>query len=454
MKVTYDRAIKIVGIGLVSWNRLGPEQWLPEYAIASLHGSDMATLPNTPPVFSLPQGLKLVPTNTADLVKVASFRDILENKLPEHAILTYKPITVPTELHHRKFLMVDPKFTSMYENKVHFRQKFSENLSFPSFVIHERSDLSPAHETYHQIMDGREAVVLQDEMLSGGKGTFIVTNEDSYKRALEGLASRSKSKRVVVSDLVPEARERSIQCCVTEQGVFTGPLQRQIIAHPDITNTAIPAADKFGGAQILLEDQDTDLHLQAQQMAQVIGKDLHNSGYRGIFGIDMLLGSDDKLYLIEINPRITGVTPLLTALYRGQEGVPFYLLHLLELGQYPYKITDTSATFDKEGSILVIHSHQNHDVILEQTPPSGTYKVENGELHLMRSSIDLNSLGTEEFVLQEYMPPGIIIKAGTRLVTLQFKQKVLDESTNLWYNNIDKVISVVRASITTRPIGN
>ena len=50
MHIRFDDDIKIAGIGLVPWTRLGPERWLKDYKIASLYGVDAALVPHLPGV--------------------------------------------------------------------------------------------------------------------------------------------------------------------------------------------------------------------------------------------------------------------------------------------------------------------------------------------------------------------------------------------------------------------
>src|SRR5256886_5243806 len=70
---------------------------------------------------------------------------------------------------------------------------------------------------------------------------------------------------------------------------------------------------------------------EIKQYALGIGQRLQELGYRGIFGLDCLVDPSGRVYVLEINPRLTGLTPLLTMLYRENQDIPFYLLHILEL---------------------------------------------------------------------------------------------------------------------------
>lgn len=452
MKITFDTDLKVAGIGLVPWTRLGPERWLPKYAVASLYGWDVSSdTSGIPRICALSDQGPVPPLsrmNTQALLHTKEFQALLDAELPGYDILTYRPVSVPPELAGRKFLMADEQFTKRYENKVAFRQRFADTLAFPPFAIYERHKLGRTQEYFQTLLAGRPGFVIQDERLSGGKGTFVVMAYEEYLAALEALDGLSQHARVVISDLITGARERSIQACVTREGVFTGPLQRQIVRHPLLAKLDA-AGDKFCGAAVVTADQQSVVHTTATAVAQQIGSALQAEGYKGVFGVDFLLDAEDRLLTLEVNPRLTGVTPLLTALYGPDEGVPFYLLHLLELGGYEYRITDRAADIDKEGALLVMHSLADTDLIVGHLPASGTYRLETtGELQRVSDNVRLTDLKADEFLLQEYVMPGIPVKPGGRLAMVLFNRQVIDTDTDKLYNDVLETITAIQQHIT------
>lgn len=453
MTIDFDPAhVRIAGIGIVPWTRIGPERWIPQYAVASWHGWDVTDgTDDAPPVYTLnPNSLpRLEKANSQRLIAVPEFQAMLNTKLVGYDLLTYRPVIVPPELKSHKFLMVDKSFTARYENKVTFRQLFRNTVKLPPFVVYARSELRKSQAFFEELLGGRGSFVIQDEALSGGKGTFIVTDYASYLAALHDLARRSEHKQVVISDLIANAYERSIQACVTKHGVFTGPLQRQIVRDPLLANTRSADGDKFCGGQILATDQNTPVHAQAAAVARRIGEVLQREGYRGIFGVDFLLSKGGTLYTIEMNPRITGMTPLLTALYGPGEGVPFYVLHLLELGGYDYKITDAAAEFTRDGALFVLHSLEAHDIVVQTMPASGTYKLVNGRLLRLTGSMRLENLETGAFVFQAHVRPGARVKAGGRLGAIQFDHAVIDKDTDKLYTKSVEIIAALRHHIVS-----
>ncbi len=457
MKLQYDAdAIKLVGLGLVPWVRMGPQQWLPHYVIASFYSGGMTGASAVSPVYALEDRVAKLPVlpklNTQMFLQLESFQNMLNTAVPGYDVLTYKPVTVPAALSDRKFLMVDPRFTKEYENKVWFREHFSGKLTFPQYKVFQRANVAPTEAVFAEVMDGRKKVVVQDEQLSGGKGTFFISTYEQYCQMLADLERFSAHSQVVVSSVVAGARERSIQACVTNEKVYTGPLQRQIVGHPLLANIQIADGDKFCGAEVDLGDQGSEVHQQATEVAETIGEELQKGGYRGIFGVDFLLSDDGTLYVLEVNPRVTGVTPLLTALYQGEQGIPFYLLHILELGGYPYTVQDASYSFDKQGSWLVLHSLASETVEVVETPVSGTYCIKNSTLQRVSDNQALSQLKSHQFILQSYMQPGATVKPGGRTVIAQFPHPVLDFDSDELYNTTVTTLAVVQQNIITKTV--
>lgn len=454
MKINYDSSLKLAGIAIVPWNRLGPEQFLSNYAIGSLYDWDAPVSPDLPRLVSLAASLGQAPRlskySTAELLDHADFQRLLETELAGYDLLTYRPVALPASLAGRKVLMVDEAFAKRFENKVEFRQMFADTLPFPDFKIWNRSELAVTQESYDAVI-GTYPKIIQDEQLSGGKGSFVVRNFEDYAKALDSLRRMSKHSRVVVSELLENARERTIQGCVTKAGVLTGPLQRQVVAHPVLANRAVAEGDKFCGAQILASDQGSDTHKQAAELAQIIGQKLAQQGYKGIFGVDFLLDDQNRLKVLEVNPRLTGVTPLLTALFKGENAIPFYLLHILELGGYDYEITDDSYEFNGSGALLIMHALETYPVQIVATPSSGTYAVVNMELQRVSDNIDLKRLEQGQFIIEDYMAAGMTIKPGGRILTIQFNEQILDENTDELYNNTLETITAIQRQLELKP---
>jgi hypothetical protein len=103
----------------------------------------------------------------------------------------------------------------------------------------------------------------------------------------------------------------------------------------------------------LLSDR---LYDKAHTAARTVGERLQHEGYRGIFGMDFMV-SEQNIYVLEANPRMTGLTTLLAFLQRK---VPFLLLHILELTSSTYKIEEpVTNEYNISGSFIQVYAQQD-----------------------------------------------------------------------------------------------
>ena len=97
-----------------------------------------------------------------------------------------------------------------------------------------------------ELFAGRQSIVVQDATSSGGRGTFIVRNMTAIRESLSLMEAQGKmDNEVVISDYIGDAAERSIQGVVTRYDVFIGPVQRQLVAHLQLTDTTTLGAGLF-----------------------------------------------------------------------------------------------------------------------------------------------------------------------------------------------------------------
>ncbi len=438
MKIKFDNTALLAGIGLVPWTRLGPERWFRNYKIATLYGWDLQHVADAPEVVALADRVDELPhlpkLNTYQLLRTSEFQQLIAQDFEGYNFLTYKPVVVPQAMLNARhsFLSMNGDLTATLENKVEFRERFADlNLPFPSFRIMKRADLKADEETLSKLLNGREHIIVQDEMLSGGRGTFKVSNVRSLAYALHSIEALGGGERVVVSELIEGAFERSVQCVSTRYGTFVGYLQKQIIASPLLANLDVHDGDRFCGGEISPDDPLRTVYPEIRGYALAIGDRLQQMGYRGIFSVDCLVDQKGKVFVLEVNPRLTGMTPLVTALYREGKDIPFYLLHMLETADMEYSIAD--ATIDAnppEGALMVLHSQADTTTQITATPQSGLYDLADlsfiGKQYRLPAEVDRRHM-----LVQRYTPPGFKIKPGGRLVTVLTNSKVTSDSDEL-----------------------
>ena len=76
-----------------------------------------------------------------------------------------------------------------------------------------------------------------------------------------------------------------------------------------------------------------------------LGDRLAEEGYKGFFEVDYLVDVDTgELYLGELNPRISGVSPITNVTAAAYADMPLFLFHLLEYLDVDYASTSTRST--------------------------------------------------------------------------------------------------------------
>lgn len=443
MKINYDPKLKVMGIGLTPWSRLGPSKWFPDYKIASLYEWDV-TIENAPEVVALntkDRHVELHRLNTPSMLKNPVFQDLLIKNFKDYNAIAYKAVDVPEILvrNGMKFLTNGTAIATSLENKAFFRRMFAPlGIPFPEYRIYEMASLEPSRSLLNDFLNGEEAVIVQDSQVGGGKGTFIVRDMSTLEYCFESLSRMKYSGTLVVSKKIESAHERSVQCVATRYGIFVGPLQKQIIAHPLLANLSVADGDKFCGIESNPDDTYASSYAEIKQLAEKIGDELIGMGYKGIFGLDCLVDESGKVFALEVNPRITGATPLQTMLYRKDIDIPFYLLHILELTDSDYTIEDASLPGDQPvGSLMMVHAQNDRTQLVTETIQSGLY---DDQLSYKKASIQFDENDDRQVLLQRYIPLSFRLKPGGRTSCIFTNYPVLSNDDTL----NDEAVELVR----------
>ncbi len=421
MQVDYDSGLKIAGLAISPWPRVGLERWFEGAQYVSLTGWDLPSGAGIPPLWQIDSPSD---TSVQALARTARFDQLANNELRDYYFLL-RSTKLPDRSWAKRCLMNDLSL-SKFENKAWFREQFGKQLPFASFRIVDR--LEATQSAYEKLCTLSPELVLQHERLSGGQGTHVVRNFQQYLKACSNLAK--PTGRVVVSAHLNGAKERSVQCCATRYGIFRSPLQKQIVAEPSLTCVDQPGTNLFAGGEIGTGEVDTQLDAAIDRCVQTVGQQMWAAGFRGVFGLDFLL-LHDQLYILEVNARLTGMTPLLTMMYQSGS-IPFYLLHVLGLGGFDYTIQQASTVTSAVGGLLILRHRQLKPERLVKTLASGIYHLDKGKLEFQRSDLRFRDHdGTEAILVQANLAPGGHATPGVRLLSVMTRQPILDSHDQL-----------------------
>jgi len=232
-------------------------------------------------------------------------------------------------------------------------------------------------------------LVIQLPFGDSGQTTFFIGSEQDYLRyapAIEAAGNVKIMRRI-------RCRQAAIEACITRRGVAVGPLATELIGFPELT----PYGGGWCGNEIAPAAFDEAIMDEAVAITERFGERLSQLGYRGVFGLDFLIdeGSGD-LFLGELNPRITGLSPLTTQAARDIGCAPLMLLHLLEWLDVAHTIdiADTSARFRRlEGarawSQLIVKETRRGAPAIAHAPASGIWRTDaDGIARPFKASFD------------------------------------------------------------------
>lgn len=355
--------------------------------------------------------------------KIASSPEFAElvKAQPRRKYVLYSPLSPPYSVNPLIYIMNSPTIAHAYEHKRYFRDEFSELITMPPHVVRRLEELDAA--MYNELETLYSKFVIQDVESSGSKGTFIISSREQYDTAVAHLKKTSFSGSVVVSEFV-SGQPYSVQVCVTKYGIFTGGLQRQLVDSEYLCNLSLTGASRWCGGELGGDMPEIVKH-RTQEIAMVVGSELGSHGYRGIFGIDLLVTPEGDVYAIEVNARLTGYTHVLSDMQYAKGKVPFSLLHTLELGNYKYEVDDLEAlpTMNSASdpySYLILNNQVDGDLLLKKDIQNGLYEQNpDGTLRFIKPAYTVADIENDrQFIVFCKFRAGATVARGKRILKI------------------------------------
>ncbi len=208
--------------------------------------------------------------------------------------------------------------------------------------------------------------IVQFNRAHTGNGTILIDNATK----LQELQTQFPDRPVRVTDFVNGYMftSNNIVCGNT---VITGNISYQITGLAPFTNSAFTTIgnDWALGKQLI----DSALYRQYEQIVMDIGAKLAHEGWRGLFGVDIILDvAAQKLYLIEINARQPASTTYESRLQASAKDMTVYTTtfeaHLLAL-------TNNSAALKKlipiyNGAQIILRNQPGLDLSDQRLQPA------------------------------------------------------------------------------------
>jgi biotin carboxylase len=279
-------------------------------------------------------------------------------------------------------------------------------------------------------------LVVQTPYGDSGRTTFFIKSEADWDKNADDM----KDEQLKIMKRINHM-PGTLEVCVTRHGTLSGPIQTDITGFEEIT----PYKGGWCGNDVWPHIFNAKTRRELRNMASSLGDRLYKEGYKGVFCMDFLLDTDDGTpYLGEVNPRISGASPLTNLITAHYGGVPLFLFHMLEYLDIDYqvdlrKIQNRWNEYDF-WSQLVLKQTEDKVRQLTHAPQTGVWRMDKyGGIAFERSDLDWTNVidNDEAFYLRVYREGdytykgadlGIIVSRGR----MQTEQRELRERAKQW----------------------
>ncbi len=344
-----------VGVGVTAFSRAGLAGILPGYQVVCLRETaDLSMLRRSMEVFCLEEALGGPVDGPEDsqvlLSHPATRRRLSRLAQPVHLLLYQSYAELETLAKKEGWhLLANPAALRVRAGDRAFFHQAVLRLGLPAIpgtVVSLELFLKRGYGEWVRNLGPRLVIQLPDVLRGGGRSTFFIDTESRFTQVQGLLRSAWWQGKRIHRVSVRERRKgqpASVAACIMHEGVHVSPLQRQIIDPPWVSGVLSDGV--FGGHSWGGPSWPEGVERQARAQALALARVLASMGYRGVFGLDLLVDSEAGTVIpVELNPRLTGAFPVLTRLQAAQGTVPLELLHALSLldpaAAPPFRVSD------------------------------------------------------------------------------------------------------------------
>ena len=287
-------------------------------------------------------------------------------------------------------------------------------------------------------------LVVQTAFGDSGHTTFFISTEKDWKRHGAEIAAGGEVK--IMKRI--RCRGAAIEACATRAGTVVGPLMTELVGFKELT----PYKGGWCGNEIFADCFTPKIRRQARDYTERFGAELWKMGYRGYFELDVLVDEDSgKLYLGEVNPRITGASSMTNQAAFAHADVPLFLLHLLEFSDVDFEldIEELNARWanprniDSWSQMIVKYTGNSVDRMAD-APMTGIWRMaDDGSVSYSRFDYHRRAIASEaEAFFLRIIGPGAYRYEGADLGILVTRGRLMTDGFRLtrratnWLNGI------------------
>lgn len=413
----------IIGVGPTAWPRMLSSFYFPKFKTISYYDTQDNDFIEEKgvEVFSVKKNdpyIELSPVTPGNILELPLVKKYLDGQKEPFVLLVYKSFGKLEEICKKngwQFLGNKKVIIDTYENKRIFKETLKE-IGIEAIPGENLQIDNLTKEKFKEFQKklGQKRLVLQlaEVTYGGGSGTlFIDSAEDipnfrkRVKELREALGTKKELKSVNVAPYI-EGTSTSIACCTTKFGVLTGTIQNQIVDIAEVGAVLKNRSGNFAGHDWAYKHYPENCQIQAQKIAERFGDFLYKKGFKGIFGLDLIVDKNEKVWPVECNPRETDAFPLICMLQMENGSIPMQVFHNLEHlnANYSIDFDEINKSYKKKydaGQIL-LYNPIEESVIQRSVFKAGIYKIENNDMVYLRKGFMLSDLKNEnEFLFTE-----------------------------------------------------
>ncbi len=352
------------------------------------------------------------------------------------------------------FVMLDEKTEEICEElgvkialpPVALRKRLDSKIALTKLASEAGIDSAPnvlgKADSYEELMQAANDAGLGNDLVvqlpygDSGRTTFFIKDESGWNKN----AKEMKGEQLKIMKRINHM-PGTMEVCVTRHGTLSGPIQTDITGYEEIT----PYKGGWCGNDVWPHIFNAKVRRDLRKMAEGLGNAMFKEGYKGVFCMDFLLDTDDGTpYLGEVNPRISGASPLTNLITAHYGGVPLFLFHLLEFLDVDYEINlkKVQNRWNEYDFWTQLVLKQTYDRVQQLThaPRSGVWSMDKyGGIEFDRLDLDWTNVidNDEAYYLRVYREGdytykgadlGIIVARGR----MQTEDRKLRERAKLW----------------------
>jgi hypothetical protein len=438
---TYSQPV--LGVSVTAFTRTGPAFLLPDYRILCLkETNDLSAIRQQCRVVSIEKDLggeTPERQNTSSILSQSEVEKYLKTQAQGFNLLVYKSAPKTEKIVHAlggRVMAPPSAVRDPFEDKKEFRVLAAQaGLPLLPGETLRIDTLNPEKFSQLQNRYGPKLVFqLTDYTVGGGIGTVFVESQEKLDWLLGYVQRRREGgKELTWVNATPfmEGEGASINGMVTREGVLAGPLQMQLLDVPEVTAFK-GRSGVFCGHDWAPQRFNDKQQKQAETLVQILGRFMAEKGYRGVFGIDVIVNQErDKVYPIECNARYTAAFPAYAMLQLAAGEPSFDAFQLAEFLDFNYSFSlDAVQSQWREslvGGQLVLHNQTRRWIKIQGRVKAGVYRWKKEGVEWVREGFAMQDIKDleNEFVYTDGVPEqGRIYKPGERMGRLLFRKSI------------------------------